>query len=844
MKLHRFFFIALCVPLLSWTQEVEAEEDLRQILIELEAKFGVQFSYLDEVIAGKEGAIDTTQSLAQNIHVLELDTRLRFESVSDDYIIVRNYKSSDKVSLCGQVSNHRNDRLLGVSVGYTRQEGVFTDGNGRFQLDSIPYDSWLTFRYVGYAPKRLKVSRLSFQNCTAILMAESIEELQEVIVSDYLAAGIVQSKNATIIDSHTLKALSGLSEPDIMQSIQQVPGVNSPFETAAGIHVRGGLPDQNLILWNGIKTYSQGHFFGMISTFNPYVTDKVSFIKHGTSAQYGDRISSVIDIASKDEVSNEFTGGVGTNMLYSDGYINIPILTDKLSIQLSARRSFTDFLQTPTYSQMSDRVFQNTKIGASTAEEQQAGNSFYFNDYSFNSAWQINNNNKLIISSLYNRNELDFESEDVDNNLSFSDQLIHANEGLSVFWKKRSEARLSFDVGTSYSKYILKYSFLRNEADTSTESSKKNFVRDVTFHLNGKYKLNANSSLNSGFNINNTRIQYAYETEAPSYRIILDSDNSTIHTYAGYAEYAYEDEKFFIRPGVRITYYEQLNEVFLEPRLYAQRQVFPKISASLSAEYRTQAASQIKESVISDLSLENKVWSLASPDRFPILTSLQIGSGLRYKRKSWLAELEGYRKEVNGVTTLIFGYLNGLDNQFREGKSSIYGIDSFLKKTWMNYETWFSYSFIRTQNTFSGLNDDQPFPGSWSIEHTLRWSNIATFRDWEVSLGWMWHTGKSYTEVLPVEDGQAGPVRIFYEAINANNLPPYHRLDFSVLKEFRSKKASNIRYRVGLSVLNIYNRRNLLNREFRTTPSLENDLIDTRVYSLGITPNFVFRFFW
>lgn len=843
MKFCHLFFIALCFPLVSWAQEPYEEEDLRVVLNKLETQHDVQFSYLDELIAGKTVKLDTSRTLNENLSSLELSTRLRFETLNEGYIILRNYRADDRVSLCGIIEDHQGNSLLGVSVGYSTVEGVFSNGEGEFQLDSIPFDSWLTLRYVGYATKRVKVSRLPFNKCTVLRLAESIEELQEVIVSDYLATGIVKNKNTVRLDPHSLKTLSGLSEPDILQSIQQVPGVNSPFETAAGLHVRGGLPDQNLILWNGIKTYNQGHFFGMISAFNPYITDKVDFIKHGTPAMYGDRISSVVDISSKKDVSNDFSGGVGSNMLYADGYIDIPVVSDKISIQLSVRRSFTDVLETPTYSQMSDRVFQNTKIGESTSNDQQVENSFYFNDFSFNSIWQISTNNKLIINGLYNRNELNFESLNEPANQSFNDQLIHANEGINVNWESQPTDKFEFNVSSSFSRYILQYSFVQTEADTTTESSKKNFVEDFSLQLNGTYQVTDKSSIGGGYHGNQTRIQYAYETEAPSYNIVLDADNSTIRTHSGYVEYIYEDDKTFIRPGVRMNYYEELGETFWEPRLYAQRAISESVSLSLSGEYRTQVASQIKESVVSDLSLENKVWALASPDRFPVLTSFQLGAGAGYKKLGWTAEVEGYRKKVNGVTTLIFGYLNGLENQFREGSSSIYGVDSFLKKTWLNYETWISYSYIRTQNLFTGLNDDQPFPGSWSIEHTFRWSNVLSYKNWEISLGWFWHTGKSFTEVQPTENGQSGPVQIFYESINANNLTPYHRMDLSVMREFSSANTA-LRYRVGLSVLNVYNRKNLLNREFRTTPSLENELIDTRVYSLGITPNLVFRIFW
>lgn len=815
--------------------------DLKDYLAGLSEKYELQFSYLDQVVDNKSVALDTAGlTLADVLNGLEKKTRLRFERVKEDYIVVRRYKESDVVELCGYITDFSNEPLIGATVSYSLKDGIFTDENGYFRFDSIPYGARLTVRSIGYLSKHLNVKDLSFSSCSTFKLGESVNVLDEVVISDYLAAGIHKNHNQVTIDPEELKTLSGLVEPDILQSIQQVPGVNSPYETAAGLHVRGGLPDQNLVLWNGIKTYNQGHFFGMISAFNPYITDKVTFIKSGTSAQYGDRVSSVIDISTYQKPSDRISGGVGTNMIYADGFLNIPVVSNKLSLQLSARRSFTDLLETFTYNQMADRVFQNTKISESLSADRQANNRFFFNDFTSSVNWKINGNNQLSINALYNRNELNYRSENADTEQSYNDQLLNANEGLALSWKNTTGS-WAFDVDANYAKYILQYDFIISEADTITNSSKKNLVREAGVRANGSYQWNDNT-LSMGYHFSNNQTQYAYETAGSSYNVVLDADNTTINTHSAYAEYAFNNSNIYIKPGLRVNHYRELSETFFEPRLYVEKAISDKISVSTSGEYRTQVASQIKESVVSDLSLENKVWALASKDRFPVIRSYQYTLGSSFTNKGWQVDLEGYRKEVMDVTTLTFGFLNPQDNEFRVGDSRIIGADLFIKKQWMNFESWASYSYVRTEHTFSGLNNNESFPGSWNIEHTIRLTNNYRYNRWNFSIGWMWHTGKSYTEVT--EESNGGPISIIYGALNENNLPAYHRLDCSVLYEFTPRNIANMRYRIGLSVINVYNRRNLLNREFRTTPSLDNELIDTKVYSLGITPNLVFRMFF
>ena len=173
----------------------------------------------------------------------------------------------------------------------------------------------------------------------------------------------------------------------------------SADETVSNINVRGGTHDQNLLLWDGIKMYQSGHFFGLISAFNPYTTKRVNVYKNGTSAKYGDGISSIIDIELPDDINNKFNGGFGFNLINADGYAKI-LLSEKIELQLSTRRSVTDLITTPTYDQYFKRVFQDSDFNFSNSENNSISQneSFYFYDIAAKFLYDISKNRQNQVS--------------------------------------------------------------------------------------------------------------------------------------------------------------------------------------------------------------------------------------------------------------------------------------------------------------------------------------------------------------------------------------------------------------------------------------------------------------
>ncbi len=846
----------LCVCIFLWNISVFSQErttiaalkstPLSEALTIIEEHYQVKFSFIDDLIANKEVSLDitSTTSLDQVLQEISKQSQLKFEKTGANFVTIRSYGKKDNLSICGYVFDEEQKPLKNIGVFFKALRlNTTTDENGYFEHPEIPFNSVTLISAPGFRQTVLKTASFIDGDCIDIYLSRTKEEeLEEVLIQEYLAKGITQNKKVINIDLNNVEVLPGRTEPDILQTVQLTPGVNNPNETASGLFVRGSTPHQNLILWNGIKTYNQGHFFGMLSAFNPYVAKEVNFSKSGVSAKYGDRIAGVIDISSENKVADRFSGGAGINMINADAIITTPIIKDKVSLQISGRRSYTDVLETFTYNQLSDRVFQNTQIAETTPLDEE-DNDFFYADYNANLIIQPSENQHIEINTIYNKNDLDFRRSDGVESLS--DDLVTENEGYNIRWKSQYGDHLFLDVNGYYTRYLLNYQFITRDLGAITEiESKKNSIRDFGGQFNLDYKFTEYQSLSAGYQFSNNDIRFAFVTSTPSYELILDEDDRFLNTHSFYSEYKYEDPKnIFISAGLRFNQYAELDESFIEPRVFVQKHLSKHWTINTSAEYRSQAASQIQESVVSNLSLENQVWTLSDNDEFPVVTSYQFTLGSSFRKNRWYIDVDGYYKQIDNITSLTAGFINPVDNTYHNGESRVFGMDIFIKKRFRNYKTWVSYSFINTRNRFDDVNNNEFFPGNWNIEHTVKWSQFYKIKNFQFSLGWLWHTGKAFTNISGVDDSGDIVVLEFGE-INSNTLPVYHRLDFSAIYDFQLKANSSVKYRLGLSVLNLYDRENLLNREIRTTNSLNNQFISADVVSLGITPNLSFRVFW
>ncbi|WP_271768415.1 carboxypeptidase-like regulatory domain-containing protein [Aquimarina algiphila] len=824
------------------------EAPLQDVLKEISESYGLIFSFSNETVKNKiiTLAINNTP-IDEILTTLKVLTNLNFKKISDRQVIVS--APNNKVEVCGYLFDETTNEPLSYAsiIIESSKTGTIANDDGFFQLGNIDLDDTISIQYVGYKNKTMNASSFKASSCPRIPLFAESTSLEEVLIVEYITKGIDKKIDGSLgILNEELGILPGQSEPDILQSIQLIPGINSPDESASGIQIRGGSSDQNLILWDDIKMYNTGHLFGMISAFNPNVVKNVKIFKGGADPKYGDRVSGVIDISSDQNVPEKFNGGAGINGTHADAFMKIPV-SNRIGLIVSGRRSYTDFLETPTYTALSEKVFQNTKIvqGANQVspgdeedeedEEDIGENDFFFYDATAKLIINAGKNDKIMVSSLYTNNDLKFEIND-DEDL-ITDDLEITNEGASFSWVGTNKGRFHHSLKAYFSKFDSDYQFSEQQEQIIEEQSiRKNTVEDIGLDLNITYDLNTKNSLTLGYQFSDNEVFYVVTRESEFENPINESDRVQNKANSMYANYKFSPEnKGFINLGVRTSHYSVLDKFYIEPRVNIEYPITDFLRIKATGELRYQPISQLVEFEDTQLRLENNLWIHAN-DEVPVLESTQFSGGFLFSKNDWNFEIDGYYKNIDGLTSVTNGF-NTINNDLSVGKSAIFGVDVLLKKKIKNYRIWLGYTFNDIEFTFPEIQEAS-FPGNNDITHNFRISNTFEINNWELSAGWLWRSGAPFTDADLVNE------EIEFGAANAERLKEYHRLDISAIYRFNLSKTGNWKGQFGASIRNVYNRQIPISISYRLddNPSTgEIELDQLRQESLGITPNLVFR---
>ncbi|MDR7211882.1 carboxypeptidase-like regulatory domain-containing protein [Flavobacterium piscis] len=834
-------YLLLCIGGICYGQNIPEKVHLTEVIISIEKQFNIKFSYAVEDVANI--AIEKPNvsfTLQETIDYLNSKTLLNFKALDDRYVTVSVLNKT--ISVCGIVfSDEKKSRLTGASVVVNNiGKSTITDKNGAFSLQNIPINATLTISYLGFESRQFSANELfSAQNhCKEIVLSTKNEELNQVLINVYLTPGLQKYLDgSTVLNTKKFGILPGMTEPDIMQSIQVLPGVESTNESIANINVRGGTNDQNLVLWDNIKMYHSGHFFGLISAYNPNLTSKVIVSKNGTSAEYSDGVSSTINMYTKDLVTNIFSGGAGINSISADAFLEIPI-TKKIELHISGRRSITDLFKSPTYTKYFDRSFQDTEINADS-DQNNTSSDFYFYDYTAKLLFDLNEKHQFRANIIGINNALDYSESHITNSnetQSKTSSLSQKNIGYGGNWKAQWNPKLSSNFITYFSRYNI--GAIDYRVETDQRLTQANEVLDTGVKLNTYYKTNDNLNFLFGYQFNETGMLNQTVVSAPFYS---STKKDVLLNHALFSEVEYNKNSTYLRVGLRLNYFQKFEKLLVEPRINIRQKLSDQFALKLEGEFKNQSTTQIVDFEDDFLGVEKRRWVLVTDKDIPIATSKQGSFGVEFNKNKLNIEATGFYKIVDGITASNQGFYNNFQFNNANGSYTARGFEFLANKTARQYSVWASYTFSINDYEFDAFTPST-FPNNVDIRHSVSLGfYYDILKNLKIAVGGIWRNGQPYTK--PIEGNETiqngNYIMVNYDSPNSENLDNFIRLDASLNYNFNLSES--VKASITAGVINAANRNNIINRYYKVNPNDPDAVIQVDNKSLGLTPNISFR---
>lgn len=860
---------------------------LSEVIDELSTNYQFKFSYspkeLQKYQVTKKGTATTDADLISEIFQ---DLPFSIQLTDGVYLVIPKKIASIPLPLTGQIYDRTSGEPLAFAHIQSDRRGTISNQNGRFSLPPREDTLTLMVSYIGYQPIQLKVP--PDKNDIQLRLEQDPVLLQEVILNSPELEELSSQTSFFSLNPTRFNALPNLGETDVFKSMQLLPGINATDESSSGLSVRGSLPGQNLILMDGFTLYNLDHFFGIFSTLNPNVINNVSIYKGGFGAEYGGRVSSVIDVAGKKGNAQRFSGGAGVNMLSANGHIQFPI-GDKTSILLGVRQSFTEIINSGLYK---DFLTSNRKsfIESVNSELVALDLSPSLKFYDLNGKIQHRFSDKSVLDvNVYSSQDNyvgDFIEGDNFASFNIKDEANWSNFGLSLDWKRQVSQKVFSELIVSGSKFTeserlaINQTFFQDASfnqDSIFANTTIDFfdyrvnssISDFSIKSINEIEIDENNSIKTGAEINiikttfnSDQLYFQDFTQSINFNDSLSIQSSTTSLFASHQ---YETEDFTTNIGVRTSYFGKAQKFYLEPRFNVGFHVSDRFSLKGAASFHHQFVSQNSLSPFQNT--DQFYWVLSDNDVIPVQRSTHFILGGNYSVNRWSLDLEYYRKNTSGiienqfitippeliaearVQNIAFSDID-LSNVNLSGDNISEGIDLFVKYRSDIFSTWLSYSLGFSQNQFWYRNSNTLYPSNQDQRHEVNLTSMVKVGRWEFSAILLFGSGKPFTPPNPEYSIENDSVEIYdLNRINAERLPAYHRFDLAAKYSFPIGKS---RCEVGLTLFNLFNRRNIKSRRYTVqyifgestgNPNAEDDLrvvaLDTPL--LGFTPNFFFN---
>ncbi|WP_198840925.1 TonB-dependent receptor [Aureibaculum flavum] len=813
-----------------FSQDNNEKKPLVEILVDLQGRFNYEFTYADQIV--KNIFIitpDPKLNLKEAVEYLHEKTGLEFRFLDGNYIVIN--KMNTAFNICGFLIDQVDQTPIASASIIGDADATISDAKGFFSLAVEDKNEIIDIRHLSYAPLIFTSGDFNTKACDTIKLSLQNESLDEIVLAHFIAKGINKLADGSMqINFKNFDLVPGLIETDVLQTVQALPGVQSADETVSNINIRGGTNAENLLLWDGIKMYQSGHFFGLISVFNPLITSKVSLIKNGTGVDYTDGVSGTILMNTDDKITDKFTGSVGSNFTNANVFIDVPVGA-KSSVQIAARKAINDFVETPTYTSYFDRVLQDSEVENNNKQVAHSGISFDFYDTSIRWLYRPSSKDVIRFNFIKVNNELIFNESAEQNQQTTSreSRLIQntTSEGLYYQrdWSHKFKTSLQI-YETDYRLNAINVDVLENQ-----RLEQENKVSESSLKLKTTYISSPQWSFINGYQFIESGISNLTDVDDPRF-LTLETEVIREHAVFSAVNFSSESRNTQIKGGLRYTYVEKFKKHLIEPRISINQRFADYFSLEIAGELKHQNTSQIINFQNDFLGVEKRRWRLSNQEEVPIIQSKQASLGLSFSNRGWLISATGYHKNVDQITSQSQGFLGPHIYDQSIGSYSVNGLDVLINKRIKRISSWLSYSYGKNTYTFDEFIPSK-FPNNVDVTHAVTLGSTFSAANFKFSAGLNYYTGKPTTR--PIGNQQVEENTIQYETTNSSRLEDYLRLDASAVYEF--KIISGIQAKAGVSVLNVLNQENEISNFYRVR---DNEIEKGTKKALAFTPNAVF----
>lgn len=725
------------------------------------------------------------------------------------------------------IDAHTGEELVGATIWVDEplNDGTSTDINGYYEM-ALPSDSVeVTFSFVGYQKivKKVKVSENTSFDIKLISENKSLDEIviQANVLQERINNTQLGVERITIEEAKQIPALLG--EVDIIKALQLKPGIQSGGEGNGGLYIRGGSPDQNLFLMDGAMIYNASHLLGLFSTFNSSAVKDLKLFKGGYPAQYGGRLSSILDINMRKGNKDKFSASGGIGLISSRVSLEGPIKKEKSSFIVSARRTYFN-------------VFTNEINNANTDKDVYTPiPDYYFYDINGNLSFQLNDKDELNISSYAGNDFFNYSDKNFDFNFNWGNRVS------SVNWKRKVSTKLSMTSSLTHSHYRYNITNILGGMEFDINSR----INDFGANLHLDYAINDNHFIQLGGNFtqhhfNIGRLQVYEKEETPEF------DAQTIHTASQFAAYVSDDmvlnDKLSVYTGIRLSGFHNSEETYggIEPRMTAKYSLSP--NTSIKAGY-SKMYQYIHLLTNSGASLPMDIWHPSTGDIKPQV-SHQLSGGFKTKlTDGLLLSNEVYFRHLDNQIDFKDGtqvFLNdNVANDLVFGTGTTYGNEFYIEKSKGNTTGWIGYTLSWSWRHFDEINNGEKFLAIQDRRHDL--SLVINQKVSErVSISGTWVYGTGNLVSLPQgrfllwnPEGSSAQMIPTFQKRNTYRMAPYHRMDLGLVWKFLPKWGESD---LTFSIYNVYNRRNPYFIYFKEIPDEKNVLEKIEAKQVSLFP--------